>query len=442
MPRLPKIAQVAFLAYGVAACDAQPLDEWSAASRRWLLGQVAPNRVVPAPDPTRRRLLVSYGDTGSDKPAPGADHSYTYDDALAAISFTITGDTDAAAYTLDALARLIRTEGSLWFTYSTTESWPDEADHDSAMVRAGAIGWAGYAFAFYLAHTPPCALDNPGCARQRAFLQSAAERLATYLVSLEATEPENPAHGLLRQGYGNIRLVYHPEKNDVLEDYEEVPARGFSTENNISSWFFLRTLGQVTGDTRWISAANRIRDALLRVAWDNDLGQFDQGFTPGGQRDSVRALDCASWGALFLLAVGETEKAAEALRTAEKYYASQDKGVIGYRPYFDDHIFPGFEVGKFYYPENPRKQWRELPLVWSEGSLGVALAYVRSGQPDRARRIIEGLRPMQLPSNGLRYATRAIPHQMTDAPSIAGSTWLVFLAEGLKGNPIAEQFWK
>ena len=66
----------------------------------------------------------------------------------AVISFVISGDTDAAAYTLEALARLIRADGSLWFNYSTSDNWPDESDHDSAMVRAGAIGWAGYAFAF------------------------------------------------------------------------------------------------------------------------------------------------------------------------------------------------------------------------------------------------------------------------------------------------------
>ena len=404
-------------------------------------GQVAPNRIVREPDATRRRLLISYGSL-QEKPDPGSDHSYTYDDALGAISFVMTGETDAASYTLDALARLIRADGSLWFTYSTAESWPDESDHDSAMVRAGAIGWVGYALAFYLAHAPACAAEDAGCRRQRAALRAAASRLANYLVSLQATDAENPAHGLLRQGHGNIRLAYHSEKNDVLEDYEDVPARGFSTENNISSWFFLHALGNVTGDWRWREAADLIRTALLRVAWDDRLGQFDQGFTPGGQRDSVRALDCASWGALFLMAAGEKDKAQQALRSVDAYYASRDGEAAGYRPYFDDPIFPGFEVGKFYFPENPRKQWRELPLVWSEGSLGVALAYLRTGQRDRARQVIDNLRPLQVASSGLRYASRSVPHQMTDAPSVAGSAWLVFLAEALKGNPLAEQFWK
>ena len=438
MHRLRNLA-LALLAIHRAACSAQSLEDWNIASQRWIAGQATPNRVVPAPDPTRRRLLLSYS-AALDSPDPG-DQSYTYDDALGAISFVIAGDMDAAAYTLEALARLIRADGSLWFSYRTAVSWPDESEHDSAMIRAGAMGWVGYAFAFYLAHTPPCPADNSGCARQRAFLETAALRVATYLTSLEATEPENPAHGLLRQGYGRIRFVYHPEKNDVLEDYEDLPALGFSTENNISSWFFLHALGQLTGDARWVQAADRIREALLRVAWDRDLGQFDQGFTPGGQRDPVRALDCASWGALFLLAIGETEKAHEALRNVDKYYASSDAGALGYRPYFDDPIF-GFDVGRFYFPDNPRKQWHDLPLVWSEGSLGVALACLRTGQPDRARRIIDGLRPLQIASSGLRYASRPVPHQMTDAPSIAGSAWLVFLAEALKGNPLAEQLWK
>jgi hypothetical protein len=438
-PRNLWLAALATCAF--PACAAQTLEDWDISSQRWLEAQVTPNRAVPAPDATRRRLLVSYGN-GSENTDQESDHSYTYDDALGAISFVMSGERDAAAYTLDALARLIRADGSLWFTYSTTESWPDETDHDSAMVRAGAVGWVGYAFAFYLAHTPPCAPDNSGCVRQRASLEAAAARLAAYLVSLEATEPENPAHGLLRQGYGNIHLVYHAEKNDVLEDYEDVPARGFSTENNISSWFFLHTLGQVTGDSRWSEAADRIRAALLRVAWDEDLGQFDQGFTPGGQRDSIRALDCASWGTLFLIAIGETGKAQLALRHIDQYYASRDGSAAGYRPYFDDHIFPGFEVGKFYFPENPRKQWRELPLVWSEGSLGVALAYLRMGQADRARQIIDGLRTLRVGAGGMRYASRPVPHQMTDAPSVAGAAWLVFLAEALKGNPVAEQFWK
>jgi hypothetical protein len=384
-------------------------------------------------------LLLSY-DTPA-KSSAAYHRSATYDDALAVLSFIMTGQMEAAALTLDALARLVRADGSLWFNYSTADNWPDESDHESALIRAGSIGWAGYAFAFYLAHAPPCPTDDAGCTRQRLFFQNTAVRLANYLLSLEVTEPDHPCFGLLRQGYGSIRLAYRPERRDVIEEYQNAPALGFSTENNISSWFFLRALGQVTGESRWSDAADRLRRALLRVAWDERIGQFDEGFSPGGQRDPVKALDCASWGTLFLLATGESEKARQALRSVETY-ASRDGDAAGYRPYSDERIFPGFEIGKFYFPNDPRKQWRDLPLVWSEGTLGVALAYMRTGHPERARQIIEALHPLQLESSGLRYASRSVPHQMSDAPSVAASTWLVYAVGALTGNPIAEQCWK
>lgn len=424
-----------------AVCrSADQLDDWATNSQKWLQTQVTPNHLVPDPDPSRRHLLISY-DVAPGKSPTGFHRSATYDNALSAISFVIMRNPKAAALTLEALARLVRADGSLWFSYSTANSWPDEADHDSALIRAGSIGWVGYAFAFYLTHTPVCAPDDVGCAREREFFQSTAIHLADYLLSLECKEPDHPCLGLLRQGYGSIRLTYQAAQHEVREDYLDEPALGFSTENNISCWFFLRALGQVTRNSRWLEAADRIRRALLRVAWDPRISQFDEGFSRGGQRDPVKALDCASWGALFLLAVGDADKAAQALKSAETY-VSQDRDAAGYRPYFDERIFPNFEIGKFYFPGDPRKQWRDLPLVWSEGSLGVALAYLRSGQADRARQIIRALQPLQVPGSGLRYASRAVPHQMSEAPSVAASSWLVFLAQAMAGNPVAEQCWK
>src|SRR5437879_3865264 len=173
---------------------------------------------------------------------------------------------DAANLTLQAMARLVRADGSLWFSYSTANSWPNESEHDSALVRAGSVGWVGYAFAFYLEHAPRCPREDAGCVRERASFRATAVRLANYLLSLECKEPDHPAHGLLRQGYGSIRLVYQLDPRDVVEEYLDAPALGFSTENNISSWFFLRSLGRLTGQSRWMDAADRIRAALLRVA--------------------------------------------------------------------------------------------------------------------------------------------------------------------------------
>jgi len=50
----------------------------------------------------------------------------------------------------------------------------------------------------------------------------------------------------------------------------------------------------------------------MRVAWDEQIGSLTKGFHLAAKRDAGRALDCASWGALFLLAAGDPDKARKA----------------------------------------------------------------------------------------------------------------------------------
>ena len=343
---------------------------------------------------------------------------------------------------MHALARLIRPDGSLWFSYNTLNSWPDESYHESAIVRAGAIAWVGYAYTFYLIHAPPCSSDDRGCGRERAFFRESAVRLAEYLLSLRVEDPSDSRFGLMRLGYGTIELEYRKESDEVIEVYLDEPALGISTENNISAWFFLRQLGQLTGETRWIKSADQIRQSLLRAAWNQELGQFNRGFHARGEADTVKALDCASWGTLFLLAGGEREKARRTLEAIEAYYPAQDADALGYSPYFDFPIFKASEVGEYFFPGNPRLEWRDFPLVWSEGTLGVALARLRMGQTQRAGKVVEGLRSLQAEGSGLRYASREVPHQLADVPSVAASAWLVLVAENMAGNNLAQEFWR
>lgn len=418
-----------------------PAEAWRAANLAWLRGQVAPNRAVPDPNPARRRLVVSY-DVSPEQFPQGYHRSYIYDDALAVLAFFVTGEQDAAALTLHELGRLLRSDGSLWFSYNTADSWPDEQDHESAMVRAGAVSWVGYAFTFYLSHAPPCAPADAGCTRERAFFRESASKLGNYLLSIQVDDSADRRSGLIRLGYGTLELAYRAESDEIAEIYLEEPAWGISTENNISAWFFLRQLARLTGEDRWSQAAERIRLGLLRSAWNDELGQFNRGFRPGGAPDPVKALDCASWGALFLEAAGETEKAKRALAVIDTYYAARQGEARGYRPYDDFPVFKRAEVGAFFYPEEPGKQWRDLPLVWSEGTLGVALAHLRLGDSERAREIVAGLQPLQVEGSGLRYASLEVPYQMADAPSVAASAWLVLVGEMLAGNPVAIEFWQ
>jgi hypothetical protein len=415
------------------------LHDWATASDLWLKAQITPNDLVPAPEPSRRSLVVSYA-LPREKFRQLFHRSATYDDALAALAFLTLGDRERAASTLDALARLVRTDGSLWFTYNTGNDWPSEADHESALVRTGAVAWVGYAFTFYLKHAPPCAEDR-GCARERAFFLATAVRLAKYLLTLQVNDQTDARDGLLRLGYGTIRLAYTAKAKNVIESYLDEPAKGISTENNISAWFFLRQLADLTGEAAWGQAADRIKRGLLQHLWNDALGQFNEGFTSSGSLDSNKALDCASWGALFLLATGEAEKARRALDVTENYYATRDGDAIGYRPYYDSPVYENPEVGRFFFPDEPLKQWRSLPIVWSEGTLGVALAWLHLGQAKRARQLVMGLRPLS-ENAGLRCATLELPYQMAEVPCVAASAWLVLVVAALSHNPLAEQMWK
>ena len=417
------------------------LHDWSVANSVWLKGQVTPNGIVPSPEPERRGLVVSY-DIPPEEFPQGFHRSATYDNALAVLAFVVTGDIDAAAFTLHAVARLVRTDGSLWFSYNTANAWPDENYHESAIVRAGAVSWVGYALAFFLTHAPPCGAEDRGCSRERDFFLETAVRLANYLRSLQANDPGDLRYGLLRLGYGTIELAYEAESDQIIEIYLDEPAMATSSENNIAAWFFFRQLHRLTGDDQWGDVADRIRTGLLTRMWNDDINQFNRGIHPSGEPDTVKALDCASWGALFLRAAGETEKAHVALRDIEKFYRAQDGDVLGYRPYFDHAIYKTADVDNYFFPDPGGTEWREVSLVWSEGTLGVALAYLRMGQTQRAREIVGWLRSLQVENSGLRYASRDVPYEMADAPGVAASAWLVLVAEAMDANPLAAQFWE
>jgi hypothetical protein len=413
--------------------------QWVSAAEPWLLRQVIPNRLVPDPDPSRRRLVISYDLSPAEFPRR-FHRSATYDDAVAALAFLAVGDRDRAAFTLHALARLVRPDGSLWFGYNTANDWPAETDHESAIVRAGAVAWVGYALTFLLTHQPPCGGDR-GCERERALFLQAATRLANYLCSLAVNDPRHPRDGLLRMGQGILTLAYRATTDEVVELYRDEPLLAVSTENNISAWFFLRQLAGLTHEARWSEAADRIRRGLLQHAWNDSLGQFNQGFAPRGDPDRNKALDCAAWGALFLLAAGDTARAERALAAIDRY-ASTHGDARGYRPYVEQLVYADPDVGRFFFRDSPRKQWRDLPVVWSEGTLGAALAYLRMGHAQRARALVAGLRPLQAANGGLRCASDELQYEMTQVACVAASAWLVLVTQALADNPVATQVWK
>jgi len=117
----------------------------------WVHSQIVPNTCVPNPSPNRRNLIISYEVPQSDASYPYIySRSFIYDNAVAAIAFLSYDQQSKAGDILEALSRLVNDDGSLFFSYNTHNSWPNQGDHEGAIIRSGALAWVGYATVFYL----------------------------------------------------------------------------------------------------------------------------------------------------------------------------------------------------------------------------------------------------------------------------------------------------
>lgn len=330
---------------------------------QWLLGQQAPNSIVPVPVSGRSGLVISYIIPPSDPVYPFLfNRSWIYDDALAVISWSMEGECQAAEETLSALADLLDADGKLGFSYNTKDHW-----FDNTRYRTGAIAWVGYSFVFY----------QRVCGDGQ--FQATAKRIADWILTMQ-----DATTGSVKGG------------PDV--DW-------FSTEHNIDAYFFLRDFGLLTRNSSYLEAADRIKQSLLNNHWNPSYGCFQQGIG-----DTKKVLDVASWGALFLLRIGQSDKADSCLDFIEVNFpitvicniGAVPQSIRGYRP----------DVS--------------TDLVWSDGSLGVAMAYQRAGNQAKHDEIVNEIWKMRGPNDGIVYACPPAT-DFSDWESVAGTAWMVML---------------
>ena len=415
------------------------IEQMEAGAVQWLARQMVPNPTVPAPESSRRRLLLSYRVSPED---PAYRYIYgrsaIYDDALGAVAFTMVRRYREAEYLLGAITRLVRADGGLWFAYNTQNDWPSESDHEGAIVRTGAASWAGYALTYYLQAR---ALDSPGFISKDPLgiqFRKSAESIARYVLARQVPAGPDPRAELVTGGIGSSVLAI-PEGTAGPTEVSSAAAVGWvSAEHNVDAWYFLRDLGRLTADARYSDAAERIRARVLTL-WSERNGQFIQGIHEDRTPDMALPLDAASWGAIFLLSQGRDAQAARCLEVMEGRFAVQVGELRGYRPYGSEPVYTDARVNAFYYPTGGGL-WSDLPLVWCEGSFGAAAAYIRAGRPAEARAIMESLAGLAV-DGGFRYASIPVPYQFSDYPSVASTAWLVIATEMLRGTPAGGLFW-
>jgi hypothetical protein len=406
----------------------------------WLRKQIVPNEIVKSPANDRRNLILSY-----ELPKDAKAYRYIfsksslYDNALAVVAFTIENQFETASKIIDAIMRMGGEDGDLFFTFNTHNSWPNSKDREGAIIRSGASAWAGYSIVFYLR---AMLLSDPEAIAKSSELNGYlkyAELIADVMMKRGLYDQRDPRYGLITGGNGSYRLRVNEKLNMVEERFVPGEVLWSSIEHNIDMFFFLRDLGKISDNDKYSSAAETMAKSLLEKGWNEKFGQFNRGQRLDGP-DKVRALDCASWGAFLLLTRGEREKAVTALSAAENYRSVTDRGY-GYKPYINKLIYGNRKVNKFYFPSNPRRNWNDVDMMWTEGSLGVSLAHLRLKNNYKAKEIIKEVLKYSSNSGGIAYSSIHIPHEFSVADSVAPAAWLIINLGELEQNKIAQLFW-
>ncbi len=265
----------------------------------------------------------------------------------------------------------------------------------------------------------------------------------------------DPETGLVKGGYNGIGGNGYNRPSA----YEKIP--WCSTEHNLDLFQALilaahvyRGLGlDITCD----NLAWSIGTGIDKFLWDDIAGTFNQGWRPEGP-DRAKALDCASWGALYLIKqarlsadsrhqstadqyLGRARRCLEYadnhFRTAWSYRTPEGKegSIKGYRPYDG-------EISDIRYEDGPLAgkmvNWSSLnDFVWSEGTLGVAKAWEElartTGDPlakKRMQDIYQEMIKLQGLSDkgGMLYSTKQIKGHFTMGEELASIGWLGYLS--------------
>ena len=349
-------------------------------SIQWLKNQIVPNETVDSPAPDRRKMILSYKiSEGNPDYKYLAKRTFTYDNAVAAVAFTMAGKYREAESILNTLSRLVREDGSLWFSYNTHNSWPDEGDHEGAIIRSGALAWAGYSLSHYVS------VRNQ---EDREFYKNdvigkrftrASEKIAGYLLSMQVREKSDPRYGLVTGGKGTYKTEYSEDKKSIEEVYNYDPVGWVSVEHNIDTYFLLKSIYLVTGEKYFFNKAELLKKSILKAFWDRKAGQFIRGIKADGTRDTALPLDGASWGALFLKSTGAEGRTKTVLNTMDRNFITADNRYSGYAPYYNEKVYEDRSLNSHMFEGRGETEWKDLNVVWSEGSLGAASAWIRGG---------------------------------------------------------------
>jgi len=319
-----------------------------------------------------------------------AGRSYIYDNALALLWFAWTGDEKRASGIAATLLASQDRDGA-WGAYLPLDG--DDC-YNAAYVRTGVVSWAAYALAYHAERYA----SKPALAGAR----SATAYLERALVSDVGKETV----GMIAGGRGRWIDDHNFDAAYLMDSAV--------TEHQLDAQLALARLGR--------PLAGKLAAQIMGRLWLEDEGRFALAAHPA-RLDRRRALDAAgAWGALWLLARGERERARRSLDYALKNFATRDRTLRGFRPYLD--------------PVEGPQSVRPEDLIFVEGSLGVGLAAHRLGQPRVAQEALGLAAQLSCSARGgLPYANVEAAGFSTQ-PGAASTLWFLLLEREMRtGEP-------
>ncbi|MGB3763772.1 MAG: hypothetical protein WA966_11155 [Ornithinimicrobium sp.] len=336
--------------------------------------------------------LVRSFEVGDAGPLYG--RTFAYDQALALLAAQAVDDQPSSRALATGLIAMQTASGPQQGAFVSSAASLNPAGA-RAEYRTGISSIATYALLSYLQALGP---GDAGYADVRQ-----AATLGVDWLMIQQSQSGDRA-GLVGAGYGVENVASGAFDASAVVDW-------ISTEHNLDAWHTLTLAASVLESPAAAAAADQLEDAVLRMLWDDDRGAFLQGLNGSGA-DATEVLDVNSWGAVFLDLAGHGDKATRALSHTSTF-ESQHAGVVGYGPR----------------PAGPS------PLVWTEGSAGVALAQHRLGDSSSAQATLDGLDLATLASGSYPAATRDEPQwDMVDVPAVGGSAWVVLVRRELAGH--------
>lgn len=349
-----------------------------------------------APVTNVRSYLVAAGEPGYGTSFP--TYSYTYDQSIALLAMLAEGNL-AQAQTLAAGLLAVQTTSGAQaggFPFSAPQL---SLSYSSPYYRTGAHAFATYALLAYVAACPEDTTSD---------YQGAITQAFSYIATQLSTS--GTAAGLYLGGSGEY--TDPPGQPEIFNQSYNVAWA--ATEHNLDVWQAFNLAARVLGDSSYQTLANTLEANIMSLLWDSKNQRFYQGMDPTGP-DSSDPLDMHSWGGIWLCNTGRTDLAAQVLsETSLAPFVVTDAGVTGYTSAYASGGYPGI-----------------IPSVWSEGTFGVALAFLALGDTVNWQATVDGIAGGQRPDGSFRYVTETdTTYEFTVSESTIGAAWAILAVLG------------